>query len=406
MLVRTRFALAALSTACFTSVTSENLPVALLPQLADGFGVSEPAIGLLVTGYAVVVAVTVVPLVTVTARWDRRTTALAAILAVTASNLLLAVAPGYAVAVIARLVAAVGHGVFWSVVAAMASRMLGPERAGRATAVVYAGNSVAFLLGLPLCSWLGTTLGWRATALVMAGVAALAAAVIRLTVDAMPAVPRTGGSPLRHALTDRSLVSVNLTTVLVVLGHFTAFTYITVIIADYVRLDGSAMLLAHGAAGVLGLVVIGRAVDRHPRTTALVVTGGLAACMLLLLTAGAVSTAVAAVAVVLWAIPAGGMAVVLQAAVLRAAAQPDLASAVYIVAFQAGIALGAWAGGVSLGGGALTIAAVCGLAAAVVVSRSAAFTGEEHHEQAVVAGRRRLPDLPAQLRRHRRRRHR
>lgn len=376
-------ALVALSAACFTSVTSENLPVALLAELAAGLRVPESAVGLLVTGYAVVVALTVVPLVALTAHWDRRTTALVTVAAIAVSNVLLAVAPGYGVAVAARVVSAVGHGVFWSVVAPMAARLLGPDRVGRATAVVFAGNSLAFLVGLPLSSWLGATIGWRPTALAMAGVAALAAVAIRVTIDPMPgerATPRRGPSAVRRAVTDRSLLPVNLVTVVVVTGHFAVFTYITVVIADHVHLTGagmSALLLAHGAAGLLGLVVFGRFVDSRPRATALAVTGGLAACMVVLQAFG--SGPVVGAAVVLWAVPSGGMAVVLQAAVLRTAAdRPDLASAVYVVAFQVGIALGAWVGGVFLDRGALpgavAVATACGLVAAVVVRRSAAFS--------------------------------
>ena len=378
-------ALVALSAACFVSVTSENLPVALLSELAAGLRVPESQVGLLVTGYAIVVAVSVVPLVALTARWDRRTTALVTVAAIAVSNVLLAVAPGYGVAVAARLVSAVGHGVFWSVVAPMAARLLGPDRVGRATAVVFAGNALAFLVGLPLGSWLGATIGWRPAVLAMAGVAALAAVAIRVTVDPMPgerSTPGRGLAAIRRAVTDRSLVPVNLVTVLAVTGHFAVFTYITVVIAEYAHLDGpgtSALLLAHGAAGLLGLVVIGRHVDGRPRATALTVTAGLAACMVVLLVAGSGSAVVAGAAVVLWAVPSGGLAVVLQAAVLRTAAdRPDLASAVYIVAFQVGIALGAWVGGVFLDHGALpvavAVAAVCGLVGAVVVRRSAAFS--------------------------------
>ncbi|NIH84260.1 MFS transporter [Amycolatopsis granulosa] len=371
---RTGVALAALSAACFVSVTSENLPVALLPQLAAGFAVSEPAVGLLMTGYALVVAISVVPLVALTVRWDRRTAALVTVAAVAVSNLLLAAAPGYAVAVVARLVAAAGHGVFWSVVAAMAARLLGPDRAGRATAVVFAGNSLAFLLGLPLSSWLGATIGWRPTVLTVAAAAAVSAVVIRLTVDPMPAGAPAGP----HGALNRSLWPVNLATLIVVTGHFAAFTYITAIIAEFAHLTGpatSALLFAHGVAGLLGLVLIGRGVDARPRATALLVTAGLAACMIVLLVAG--SGAVAGAAVVLWALPAAGIGVVLQAAVLRVATHPDLASAVYIVAFQIGIAAGAGVGGAALGHGALplavTVAAVCGLLATAVVSRSRAF---------------------------------
>jgi predicted MFS family arabinose efflux permease len=377
-------ALGALSAACFVSVTSENLPVALLPDLAAGFGVSEPAVGLLVTGYAAVVAVSVVPLVALTAHWDRRTAAVVTVATITASNLLLAVAPSYGVAVVARVVSAVGHGVFWSVVAPMAARLLGPQRAGRATAVVFAGASLAFLFGLPLTSWLGAMIGWRPTVLAMAVAAALSVAVVRATVGPMPAersAPQRGPAAIRGAVTDRSLAPINLVTLVVVLGHFTAFTYITVIIADYVHLTGpatSGLLLAHGAAGLVGLVLIGRQVDRHPRATALVVTGGVTACTVGLLLIGPASGAVAGAAVVVWAVPAGGMAVVLQAAVLRVAPdRADLASAVYIVAYQIGIGGGAALGGIFLHHEALPLAvaatASCGLVGAAVTGRSAAF---------------------------------
>ncbi|WP_410676567.1 MFS transporter [Amycolatopsis sp. cmx-4-68] len=383
-MLRTGLALGALGAACFVSVTSENLPVALLPQLAAGLGVGEPAVGLLMTGYAVVVAVTVVPLVALTARWDRRTTALVTLGMIVVSNLVLAVAPGYGVAVAARLVAATGHGVFWSVVAAMAARLLGPGQSGRATAVVFAGNSLAFLCGLPVSSWLGTTLGWRPAVLVVAGVAALAAAVIRGTVAPMPAeAPRRGS--VRRVVADRSLAPVTVTTLLVVTAHFAAYTYITAIIA-LVHLTGpatSTLLFAYGVAGLAGLLVIGRHIDRRPRATALFTTGGLAACLLVL--AADPGAGVAGAAVVAWAAPAAGIGVVLQAAVLRVAKiQPDLASAVYIVAFQVGIALGAALGGLSLGHGALPVAVLIavagGLAASLVAARSAAFKAPAGHD--------------------------
>jgi predicted MFS family arabinose efflux permease len=167
---------------------------------------------------------------------------------------------------------------------------------------------------------------------------------------------------------------------IVVLGQFAAFTYITDVIADCVHLTGpatSSLLFAYGAAGLFGLVLIGRRVDSHPQGTALMVTGGIAACMLVLLTVGSSASSIAGAAVVLWAVPAGGMAVVLQAAILRNAAQPDLASAGCIVAFQLGIALGAGIGGVCLNHGALPVAvataAACCLVAIIVIRRSAAF---------------------------------
>ncbi|WP_280454717.1 MFS transporter [Nocardia brasiliensis] len=381
---KTTAALWALGGACFVSVTSEYLPVALLPQLSSDLGISGSAIGLLVTWYAIVVAVSVVPLVAATARWERRTTALVTVGALLVSNLLMAIASNYAVLVVARVVAAFGHGVFWSVVAAMAARLVGRAHAGRATAVVFAGNSLAFLLGLPLLSWLGSTIGWRPTVLATAAAAAVSAIAVRASVGRLPAeqpVAARRRSLLRSVIADRRLAAVNVVTALVVTGHFAAFTYITVIIADYTHRTGSqtaSVLLLHGAAGLLGLLLIGRTVDAYPRFTALIVTGGLAVCMLALLVVGPSSRALAMAAVVLWAVPVGGMAVVLQAAVLRVGADRDLASAVYIVAFQLGIALGAGIGGLGVSRDALpvtiAIAAACALVAVPIVCRTAAFS--------------------------------
>ncbi|ADB32999.1 major facilitator superfamily MFS_1 [Kribbella flavida DSM 17836] len=390
-LSRTQIGLFALSVACFVSVTSENLPVALLSDLASEFAVPESAIGLLMTGYAAVVAVSVVPLVAWTGRWDRRTAVLVTLAAIVGSNLLLAIAPNYGVAVVARVVSAAGHGVFWSVVASMAARLLGPQQAGRATAVVFAGNSLAFLFGLPLSAWLGATVGWRFTVVGVAALAALAGLAIRVTIQPMPperTSSRPGPAAVRDILTDRVLASINVTTVVAVVSHFVVFTYITVIIADYVHLSGAAtsiLLLAHGTAGLAGLLLIGRWVDSRPQATSLLVTGGLAVCMLTLLTLGHTSTAIAGTAVVLWALPAGGIGVVLQAAILRnAKVHKELASAVYIVAFQIGIALGAWIGGVGLDHGALPVAVAValggGLVATALVRRSTAFHSIEQPE--------------------------
>jgi predicted MFS family arabinose efflux permease len=138
----------------------------------------------------------------------------------------------------------------------------------------------------------------------VAGAAALSALMIRARFDPLPPqhpAPRQGPSAFRRAITDRSLVPVNVVPVMVILGHFAAFAYITVIIDHYVHLTGpatSSLRLAHEAAGLVGLTLIGRQVDSHPQATALIVTGGIAACMLVLLVVGSSASSVAGAAVV------------------------------------------------------------------------------------------------------------
>jgi predicted MFS family arabinose efflux permease len=376
-----RAALLALSLACFISVTSENLPVALIPQLAPDFDVSASAIGYLVSGYAVVVALTAIPFVSLTAGWDRRQAAMLTIAAVAAANLLFAVAPTYPVAVVARVIAALGHGVFWSIVAPIAARLAGHQHAGRATATVFAGNAMAMILGLPLASALGSTVGWRLSVVVMAVVAAVAALAIRLTIPPMPSHngrTHQGAHGVRTLAHNTALLAVVAATLLLVFGHFSAWTYVTLIIDRYAHVHGSGVsvvLFANGVAGLIGVLLIRRAIDSRPRRTSAAVAAWLGACMDLLLIVGPHSPIVAVAAVILWALSSAGIAIVLQSAVLRAAAAAqDLASATYVVAFQVGIALGAGLGGWFVERRALpatiVVAAACAALVVAIILRS------------------------------------
>src|SRR5487761_1239316 len=191
--------LAALATAAFVYVTAETLPVGLLPQLSAGLHVRPGAVGSV------------------------------ALLAL--SQLAMALAPNYPVVLAARVGCAFAHGVFWSVLAAVAGRLAAPGRAGRATAIVFTGNSLALVLGTPLATALGDVLGWRAATAVVGAAAAVSVAALRATLPPLP--PDTPGGGLRArftaipaALRSRSLVAVCAVTVLLVTAHFIPYTYI------------------------------------------------------------------------------------------------------------------------------------------------------------------------------------
>ncbi len=390
-----RLRLAALAAAAFVYVTSETFPAAVLPQMAAGLAVGEAAVGRLLSVYAVLVAVTAIPVVVLTARVPRRALVAVAVAALALSNLLVAVAPDYGTVLAGRLVGALGHGVFWSVLAPVAASLVRPGRAGRATAAVFLGNSVALVGGIPLTSALGSAVGWRTAAAVLAVVAALCAVVLRAV---LPAFPRPGGLPgadagtgprgpgaaalavLGPALRNRSLVGLCATTLVVVVGHFASYTFITLVVRRGVGASGtalSAVLLGFGLAGALAVVAVGRVLDARPRATTLACVGALAASLAGLGLAGT-TPAASLVAVLLWGAGFTAVPICLQAGVLRVAGgSADLASSVYVVAFQVGIAAGAAAGGVFVDGGALgalpfaSAAAVAAGGAGVLLGRRA-----------------------------------
>jgi predicted MFS family arabinose efflux permease len=362
--------LATLASAAFVYVTAEILPVGLLPQLSAGLHVSDGAVGLLVTAYAGVAGLAALPVTARMGSRPRRQVVTGAVALLAVSLLIMAVAPDYAVLLAARLLCALAHGVFWSVLAPVAARLAPPGKAGRATATVFAGNSLALVLGVPLATALGQLTGWRIAMAVVGGAAVASAVGVRMTMPPLPAVGAPGGPgeggaggarpgarggarpvSMAPALRNGPLAVLCAVTTLLVIGHFTAYTYIAALVrrdAGVAGLALSAVLFAYGAAGIAGIALTGWVTDRRPRLAAAACALGLTAALLGLTLLAPGSPLVTVAVVILWGAAFTALPVCLQTGVLRIAPGfADTASALYVVAFQIGI------GGGSLGGALL-----------------------------------------------------
>ncbi|TRV80940.1 MFS transporter [Streptomyces sp. 130] len=339
-------AVAALSVALFAFATVETLPVGLLPQIAHGLGVSLSSVGLLVTGYGLVVMATAVPLTALTRRVPRRRL-LAVLLSVfTAATLLGGVTPGYGILLGARILIALTHAVMWSVVASAAAGMF-PERVrAKVVAALFSGSSLAQVAGVPTGTWLGQQTDWRVPFLVMSVLGLIAGTVVvtllpSASAEDNPAATAPEPSGIRFAL----LVTV---TAVVVAGFFTFYTYVTVFLTRVAGMSShsvGAVLAVGGVAGVIGTSGSGVLADRSTRAT---MTGSVTlvtAALALLVAAG--SHPVAAVtAVALLSLSLSGMITALTSRILRIApGNVDVASAAGSAAFQAGIAAGSFLGG-------------------------------------------------------------
>ena len=347
-----------LAAATFVFVTTETQPVALLSPMAHGLHVSESTLGLLMTAYAAAAALTAIPLTALASRVPRRRLVIATVSVLVGSQALLMLAPSYPVALAARLLGALAHGVFWSVVARVAANLVPPERLGRATAAAFAGNSVALVAGVPLVSAIGALVGWRAAVGVMGAIALLVVVAMIVVLPDVPAPEADGDrrSLVADALRHPGVRLVCGVTVLLAFGQFAAFTYLAPLVRAHTGLTGtglSAVLLAYGAAGVLGVARVGAAADRRPRAALLTCCAAIVAGLALIAAVGH-GLPEMIIAVVLWGAGFTALPICLQAAVLRVAPEmPDTASSLYVVAFQIGIGGGALAGSALLGAGAL-----------------------------------------------------
>jgi predicted MFS family arabinose efflux permease len=395
-----RPALVTLAGGTFVYVTAETLPVGLVPQLSAGLHVRPATVGLLVTVYAAMAGLSAIPVTAALEHRSRRQVVVGCVAVLGLSQFLVAAAPDYAVVLAARVACALTHGVFWSMLPSVAARLVAPGRAGRATAMVFSGNSLALVLGVPAGTALGHAAGWRTAMAVVGAAAVLIAVALRRVLPGPSAEPapaelasaaagRTPAGSLRAragavpaALHSAPLLAVCVITVLIVTGHFTAYTYITALVrsdAGFTGLALSAVLFAYGAAGIAGIWLTGRITDHRPRRATAACALGVAVALTGLVTVAHGSGAVTVAAVVIWGAAFTALPVGLQAAVLRVAPRSaDTASALFVVAFQIGIGGGALIGSVLVDTGMLAGLGVIGavLAAAgllVVLAARQAF---------------------------------
>jgi predicted MFS family arabinose efflux permease len=351
--------MAVLAAAAFVYVTAEIMPVGALPAIARDLRVSEALVGTLLASYALVAAVSTVPLVRWTAAWPRRRTLLFTLLSLVASQLISALAPTFAVLAVGRVLCALTHGLMWSVIAPIAVRMVPSDYAARATAAVYVGTGLALVVGNPLTAAMSELWGWRlaVAAITLAAVAVTFAA--RLTLPAMPMTDPVIGEravKVRHHR-NRRLLTMSVLTLVGVTGHFISYTFIVVIIRDVVGVHGPRLawlLAAYGIAGLTAMALMARPGDRRPKAAIVGCLTGLALAFMVLAalgfgdrqTMGTLLTGV--VAIILWGATATAMPPLLQSAAMRHCPEdPDGASGLYVAAFQVGIMAG------SLGGGLL-----------------------------------------------------
>ncbi|MET7461683.1 MFS transporter [Nonomuraea sp. NPDC005501] len=346
-------ALFALAISAFGIGTTEFIINGLLPDLATDFGVTIPTAGLLVSGYALGVAVGGPPLTMLGGRLPRKTMLLALMVLFIAGNLLSALAPSYGVLMIGRVLAAFAHGAYFGVGSVVAAELVAPQKRASAIALMFTGLTLANVAGVPLGTWIGQGFGWRATfwLVVAIGVAGLAG-VLAL----VPRRPRPEGGVLRELATFRS-GGVWLALAMTVFGFAPVFAVITFVAPMMTGVGGFSagavpvVMALFGVGLVVGNLVGGRLADRAVMPA---IYGSVALLTVLAVALALVARNQIAFMVVITLFGLAGFATVppLQTRVLDAAAgAPTLASAANIGAFNVGNAIGSFAAGLTIDAG-------------------------------------------------------
>jgi DHA1 family inner membrane transport protein len=328
--------------------------VGLLPEIAEEFGVSESVAGLLVSGYALTVAIGAIALTAAVVRFDRKTVLVSLMVLFILGNLISAVSPDYATMLAGRIVAALCHGAFFGVGAVVATKMVKETQQASAIALMFGGLTVATVAGVPLGTFLGQQLGWRSTfwAITAIGVITLIGVLVLV-----PTIEAATGSNLRQELAAFRKLQVWISILVGVLAFGAvvgAFTYIAFTLTEVSGFSPAAvpwLLVVFGVGAFVGNLVGGKLADRA-LTPTLVTLMALLAAVLTLFALTAQNQIATVTGLLLLGAIGLGTAPGLQVRIMTFAPEaPTMASSANVAALNLGNAFGAWLGGVTIAAG-------------------------------------------------------
>lgn len=341
-------AVSAVGLAIFSVVTTELLPVGLLTPVAETLNISPGTAGLMVSLPALLAALFAPLVILASGGMDRRHILCGLLALLVLANLASALAVSWCWMLVARVLVGFCIGGIWAIASGLAVRLVPPAAVGLATAIIFGGVAAASVLGVPVGALIGNLIGWR---WVFGCMALFSGIVLVLHWLFIPALPVTHSAHVRHfiaQLTNRKLQVGLLLTLLLASGHFTAFTFVRPLLLSVSGFDVQwlgVLLFGYGIAGMAGNFLTGIIAMRRTTLTISTIALGLLLTPVLFLTIGH-SPVGGGILLLFWGLAYGGVSVGLMTWVMKAAPRAiEIATALYVAAFNLAIALGSWAGG-------------------------------------------------------------
>jgi DHA1 family chloramphenicol resistance protein-like MFS transporter len=344
--------------AIFAQGTSELMLAGLLPAISRSLHVSIPSAGLLISGFAIGMLIGAPALAVLARRWPHRRSLLGFMAVFALMQAAGALAPNYPVLLVTRFAGAFVYAGFWAVAAATAVELVPTQARGRAMGVVAGGLTMAIVIGLPAGTLVGQHLGWRAAFWAVAALTVMAAGGVLATISRPAPGPsraaRQAPTALRadlRALVDRRLWWAYATTALATTALIAIFSYLSPLLTHTTGLAAGwvpGVLAIYGVGAVCGIALGGRTADRRPVGTMYAGVGGL------IVTSIALALAAHHIAPTVALVAALGFAGFVTNPTLNSrpfnlvSAAPTLVAALNVSAFNAGITLGPWLGGLAI----------------------------------------------------------
>ncbi|HEX6429426.1 MAG TPA: MFS transporter [Niastella sp.] len=333
----------------FGIITTEFGIIGIMPAIAKHFQVSIDTAGWLLSGFALTIALTGPFAVLLTSSINRKWMMCLVLFTFVLSNILSAISPNFTVLMIARIIPAFLHPVFWAVATVAASKQVEPKDAPKAVSVVLAGLSIATVLGVPITTYVAELINWKAS-FVVAGVINLIAFVALMAF--VPSMPVTEKQSVKSQLVilNKGQMWVNLVaTMIMIAGIFATYSYLAEYLGKISSMNGeqiSVMLLLFGATGIAGNWITGLALSKNVLLTTRFFLLSLIAVHVLAYIFGGLFIPMTAIVGIWGFIHTGGFLIGQTRSTSEAPEAPELAASLMVSFGNAGVTLGTFLGGI------------------------------------------------------------
>jgi len=333
----------------FGIITTEFGVIGILPAIAKAFNISIDTAGWLLSGFALTIALTGPFTTLLTAKINRKVMMCLVLAIFVLSNLLSAVAPNFTVLMIARILPAFLHPVFWAVATVAASKQAEPKDAPKAVSVVLAGLSIATVLGVPITTYAADLFNWKASFVLSGIINLIAFTALLLYVPSMPVKEHTSSGEQLKVLKKGQLWVNLVATMVMIAGMFSSYGYLAEYLGKVTKMGGGAisiMLLLFGGAGIAGNWLTGIALSKNVLVTTRIFMLSLILIHLLAYSFGGLFIPMAVIVSVWGFIHTGGFLIGQTRSTSEAPEAPELAASLMVSFGNAGVTLGTLLGGI------------------------------------------------------------
>ncbi len=338
----------------FIAMVVQNAPSGVLPLMSEGLNVDATKIGDFVGMYALVSAISAIPLTTLTVTMNKKRVLMMILGGFLISNLGIAFASTYTIAFIFRLIGGVSAGLIWSMICPYGLKLAPNNQQGLAITVIIGGSTIGVSLGSPIFNVIGNQIGWRVEFIALAILTFVTMLLVIFFLPSVPGEQRSKSNSPLELIKNKGIQKVILLTVLSVMANYGLFTYMALLVKD-ISFSGGIELasLLFGVGSFLAVIIAGKYLDNHLKGTVTFMMGiGVVSAILFLVFGGA--TGISHINFILWGIGFGALVTIFQNAITRQVTEgQSVAVSLQSASFNFAIMAGSSISGIVLTGGSL-----------------------------------------------------